>query len=206
MIKTIIFDLGGVIILEPHDSWKTFLPKMAAMFGIDSDVLASEFINNRVRLQTGKMTLLDLFKKISSVSGRQTDPKDLLQKYLELYKESCGGEYDMKLLDIVHKLRRKFKVACFTNIEIEIAEFHRQKGLFNNFDYAFVSTEMGMRKPDLVSFQYVIKKLGINPSEGIFIDNHKAYVTGAKKAGLNGIVYTKREKLIKDLSKFIEIK
>ncbi len=201
MIKAIIFDIGGVVVIEPHDSWKNIFSKLGPLVGISIDTLISKFKDNMVPLQTGKITLLDFYKNlIENTNRNDLTPEKLLRKHLELYKK-LSGHYDTNLINLIQKLKQNFKVACFTNTEVEIAEFHRERGLFNYFHRVFISTEIGLRKPNPKAYEHVIKELGIKPAEGIFIDNNREYVDAAEKVGLRGIVYVNIQKLAKELSK-----
>lgn len=54
-------------------------------------------------------------------------------------------------------------------------------------DY-FLSHELGMRKPDLAAFEYVIKRLGIEPNRIAFFDDLEENVMAAQKVCMNAFV------------------
>lgn len=202
MIKAIIFDVGGVVVIEPIDSWKDIFSELGPIIDINIDILISKFKNDMIPLQTGNITLLDFYKNlIESTNRNDLIPENLLKKHLEIYKK-LSGRYDTKIISLIKKLKHNLIVACFTNTETEIAEFHRKRWMFNYFHHVFISTEMGLRKPNIEAYEYVTKKLGIKSSECIFIDNNKEYVEAAEKIGLKGIVYVNIDKLIEELSKY----
>lgn len=192
MIKALMFDIGGVVVIEPHDSWKNIFSELGPPAGINPRVLVSEFLSSMKSVQTGNMTLLEFYRKFTG------SPESLVKKHLEIYMK-LSGRYDPEMLGLIKKLKRKFVVACFTNTEPELTGLHRKRGLFARFDRAFISTEMGLRKPDAAAYRHVIKELGISPEEGVFIDNSGENVNAAEKAGLHGIIYTDMSKLKKDL-------
>jgi putative hydrolase of the HAD superfamily len=66
-------------------------------------------------------------------------------------------------------------------------------------DGAIYSFDVGFRKPDKMIYQKSCEIVNVNPGECIFIDDLKENVKGAKKIGLNGLHYTKLEKLENDL-------
>ncbi|MFA4855277.1 MAG: HAD-IA family hydrolase [archaeon] len=203
MYKAIIFDIGGVIVIEPHDSgprdsWKGILAEVGSIFGLDSSLLVSGFKENEVALQKGEMTLLDFYKKIIGKLGRKDlDPQQLLDKHLEVY--SRKGPYDNEMLKLIERLKEKFAVACLSNMEPEIGEYHRRNGLMKRFAKCFISAEIGLRKPDKDIFQKAVKSLGCLPGEIVFIDNCKKYVDVANSMGMQGILYERLEKLKADL-------
>ena len=202
MIKAIIFDIGGVIIIEPHDSWKIIFSELGPSMGISPDILISNFKNNEHDIQIGRITLLDFYRKLLKTLNRDDiEPEVLLQGHITLYNK-VSGKYDKKLIGIIKKLRQKFKVACFTNTEVEIALLNKKRGLFNYFDQIFISTEMGLRKPNPESYRYVVNAIEIEPDEAIFIDNNKEYVDAAEECGIKGILYKNVEGLVKELAKY----
>ena len=55
---------------------------------------------------------------------------------------------------------------------------------FDLFEVAYLSNEMGMRKPDVEIFDFVIDQNKLNPEQSLFIDDSPQHLVGAKKAGL----------------------
>ena len=59
------------------------------------------------------------------------------------------------------------------------------KNDFNEqFIKAYYSQELGLRKPFLESFQYILKEQGLDPAETLFIDDTLKNIEAAKKIGL----------------------
>lgn len=194
--------MGGVIIIEPHDSWKDIFSELGPSTGINPSVLMSGFKNNEHDIQTGHITLLDFYRRLLKTLNRDDiEPEELLRRHIGLYNK-VSGNYDTRLISLIQRLRKNFIVACFTNTETEIALLNKEKGLFNYFDRVFISTDMGLRKPNPESYKYVIHALGIKPAEAVFIDNNKDYVDAAEGVGLKGIFYKDVDQLIQDLANF----
>lgn len=59
------------------------------------------------------------------------------------------------------------------------------------FDKAFASGVEGMRKPDLVFFQHIIKETEVHPSEIIMIDDTPENVCAARSQGMYAILVDK---------------
>lgn len=198
MYKAIIFDIGGVIVMEPHDSWKGILAEVGTTFGLNTSMLISCFKENEAVLQKGEMNLLDFYKKATEKLGRKDlGPHRLLDRHLKIY--SRNARYDGNMIDFIERLKERFVVACLSNTEPEIAEHHRKKRLMERFAKCFISTEMGMRKPDKNIYQKAIEELGIQPKEVVFIDNNKEYVDAADGIGIKGILYEGLKKLKAEL-------
>jgi putative hydrolase of the HAD superfamily len=199
IINTLIFDLGGVVVFETPNLLKTIFTDMSKETGISYETFDEGLKKYKTDVQTGKMTLLDFYKNNLS-SSQKTDikPEQLLQMHLSIY-EKYSGEYDNEMLELIKKLRNNYNTVCLTNTEPEIAELNRKKGLFNYFNRSFISTEMGLRKPDTAVYEKVLDELQIEPQQAVFIDNISSYVEAAEKTGMSGIVYSGIERLKQDL-------
>jgi putative hydrolase of the HAD superfamily len=57
------------------------------------------------------------------------------------------------------------------------------------FDAIIVSAEVGLVKPDPAIFAFACEKLGVDPKETIFIDDHEEYLVGARSLGITTILY-----------------
>lgn len=192
MINTIIYDLGGVVVFETQDLWKSIFSDLlntANTTRIDLKTLESHLERYKSDIQTGKMKLYDFYRKVlNSVQENDANPEKLLQIHLDSYTKH-SGKYDRNMLELINHLREQYRVVCFTNTEPEIAKLNKKRGLFDYFEGAFTSSEMGLSKPDPKSYQKVLDELRIKPQQAIFIDNDQNNVEAAKKIGINGIVY-----------------
>ncbi len=56
-----------------------------------------------------------------------------------------------------------------------------------HFQDIFVSSRMGMRKPDQVAFEWVVEAMDTAPERILFLDDHPANVDGARRAGLTTV-------------------
>ena len=54
----------------------------------------------------------------------------------------------------------------------------------DNFSYTFESSKIGMRKPEIEIYKYVIKKLKVNPENILFIDDLGINLKPAKIIGM----------------------
>ena len=196
MIKAIIFDIGGVVTTGLHNSWSDILAEMSSSAGVDTETLIASFRKFENEIHTGRMSLRDFYARTKQAN--KYDPEEMARKHIEVYAR-LFGRYNQTVLDLIERLRQRYTLACFTNTEIEVAEFHKAEGLYKRFDYAFVSTDMHLKKPDPRSYNRVIETLGIRPEEGVFIDNNSPYVEEARKIGLKGIVFESSRQLIREL-------
>jgi putative hydrolase of the HAD superfamily len=58
----------------------------------------------------------------------------------------------------------------------------------STFKTIYVSSELGVRKPDPRSFSLVAERMGVQASEVLFFDDSVENVDGAVSAGMRGVV------------------
>lgn len=67
------------------------------------------------------------------------------------------------------------------------------------FDDVVLSFQHGMAKPDVTIFELAAERLGVYPTDCLFIDDVEKYCEGARQAGMKTIVYQNVEQTIKDI-------
>jgi HAD superfamily hydrolase (TIGR01509 family) len=127
----------------------------------------------------------------------------LLALHLAVYAAETA-RLDRRVLELIETLRRRYLVACLTNTEVEVGRYNRDRGLFGPFDRAFLSTELGVGKPDRAVFERVLEALGCAPGEAVFTDDNPANTDGARAAGIHAIHYRDFESFSRDLARVLE--
>ncbi|MBA2319849.1 MAG: HAD-IA family hydrolase [Deltaproteobacteria bacterium] len=79
-----------------------------------------------------------------------------------------------------------------------VAEKNRFEG---RIDRWFVSSETGVRKPDLGAYLGAASALGRDPSECVFVDDRLVNVDAAREAGMCAFVFSGAAQLVADLSR-----
>jgi putative hydrolase of the HAD superfamily len=175
MIKAVIFDLFGVI--YPNAS-RQFFERHKDLFRDDSTSL--DKLNLQIDL--GKITRAEFFAdlekeiRVSANKIKAEIDKDLI--------------LDQKLKEFIKKLRLTYKTAILSNAgQEEIAIMYRDKidTLFNTIT---VSYEAGIVKPSKEIYFICAKRLGVKPTECLFIDDSAVNIQVAQKLGMKTIYYT----------------
>jgi putative hydrolase of the HAD superfamily len=55
------------------------------------------------------------------------------------------------------------------------------------FDDIFVSSELGVRKPEQRAFETVVQKMGVDPASVLFFDDLPQNVAGAEALGIRAV-------------------
>ncbi len=201
-IKIIIFDLGGVLV---ESSRLNVSEEVAKIIKVEfKDFLKSNenFYNLTV---TGELSLLDYYKKTLEILDiKNFTPQELLARHLEVYDDNF--KINNEVINIINKLSKskKYKLISLTNTEKEIAQRNRIKSpIFNYFKINYLSIDLGLMKPNLDIYEYVIDDMKANPYEMIFIDDKEENLIPAKKLGMKVIHFKNPEQLEKELTSLL---
>ena len=184
-IKAVIFDMGGIL-EAPFDD--VLFPELARTLGMPEPQLRQARSADSLALTLGRMTLREFYARVAREAGSAVEADAAVARHLAVY-EAATGPLDAGVLALVQGLRRRHVVACLTNTEVEVGRFNRDRGLYRAFDRAFLSTELGLHKPERAIFDRVMAELGFAPAEAVFTDDKRENVVGARTAGLHAIRY-----------------
>lgn len=199
-IKAVVFDIGGI--LEPPFDDLLFA-EMAAMLGMPEPRLRWHRAEDALALTDGRMTLREFYARVVAGSGRPVASEAAVARHLAVYR-AATARLDERVGGLIRELRRGRLVACLTNTEVEIGRLNRERDLFAHFDRAFLSTELGLHKPDREIFERVLAELGCAPPEAVFTDDKLENVAGALATGMRGIHYRGFEGFSRDLAQLLE--
>ena len=198
-IKWIIFDLGGIIILETSDLINN---KIADILNIPDEKLKETAGKLHRQITAGAITLLEMYSIITKELSIHISANILLEEHLKQFR-MLATKHNAGVVDFIKTLKNVYKVACLSNLELEIADICRETKLFNYFDRAFLSTELKMQKPDLNVYLKVLDELECKPNEIIFTDDRIENVNAANKIGIHALHYSNLEQLKFDVEEIL---
>jgi putative hydrolase of the HAD superfamily len=106
------------------------------------------------------------------------------------------GEFPQQKIDLLLRLKEQMPIYLLSNTnEIHMPKVYEAWNKVSNipmdqiFTEVFLSFEIGKRKPDVSTFNWVCEKLQIDPSKTLFLEDSPQHIEGAKKAGLNTFFY-----------------
>ena len=87
--------------------------------------------------------------------------------------------------ELVRSISSSMRVGCLSNTNALHAERHwTEFGIADLFEDRFLSHEIGLLKPDLAAFEYVVERLDCPAERILFLDDNQINVEGARAAGL----------------------
>ena len=105
----------------------------------------------------------------------------------KIMKETFFTNY--KYLDGIPKLLEKMKqrgIPChvLSNYPIWFESLNEKVGLDQYIEEMFVSYKIGIRKPDIAIYEYVLQKLNVQPQKILFVDDRLENCTAASSLGM----------------------
>lgn len=177
MIKAIIFDCFGVIYPDTLT--------MVQHTYLKNDIAKQQKIREvRKVCDRGEMSRDDFWDEVARIFN-------IPRAELDVELDKVRGA-DWELLEYIKDLKKNYKTAILSNVGAGFIEriFDHDRKQQDYFDVLAVSGQIGTLKPDPKAYLYTADKLGIEPSDCVFIDDKKRMVEGAEQVGMQGIVYT----------------
>jgi HAD superfamily hydrolase (TIGR01509 family) len=195
-IKWIIFDLGGIVVPEVGNLIRH---KIANELNVSEEDMKQTFIKFQPQLMKGSLTLLEMYAIITNELSASISPDHLLLVHLNEYKKHALT-HNKDTVEYIESLKSEYKVACLSNLEIEIHDICKNTGLYSYFDKVFLSLELKLQKPDLDIYLKVIEELKCLPNEIIFTDDRIENVNAANNAGIHAFHFSSLEQFKLDIS------
>ncbi|MDE3185799.1 MAG: HAD family phosphatase [Bacteroidota bacterium] len=199
-IENIIFDLGGVLLDIDYNLTRIAFEKLGV---VQFDEMYSQANADQLfqKLETGDISEGNFYKEINRSTGLQLSEIEIREAWnamlLSFREES---------LTFLDQVRDRYKIFLLSNTNhIHHKSFYeiyhqkeRGKSFEQYFDKAFYSFEIGLRKPEAICYEWVLKDLKIVPEKTLFIDDSINNIEGAKLVGLQTVHLT-AEKRIENL-------
>ena len=85
---------------------------------------------------------------------------------------------------------RKRPRGPITNATTRLDEHLDKLRLTTEFDHVFNSSEMGFAKPDVQIFELACDRLGLTPSDVVFVDDSPSHVEAAASVGIRAHLFS----------------
>ena len=191
MIKAIIFDCFGVLL---GNAYKMHLTEVEH----EDPERANEIRAINHASDMGILTREETAEAISSLFGMEAEEFLEEQNQLEVPNK--------ELLEYIAKLKQSYKIGLLSNISSrERLSIRFLDGeLETHFDTVVASGDEGFVKPQAEVYQIAATRLGVLPTECVFIDDIAEFCVGARQVGMQAIQYQSNQQVITDLNALID--
>lgn len=191
MIKAIIFDCFGVLL---GNAYKTHLMEVES----EDTERANEIRAINHASDMGILTHEETAEGISALFGME--PEEFLheQQQVEVPNQT--------LLDYIATLKPHYKIGMLSNINTrERLSMRFAPGqLQAAFDTIVASGDEGYVKPQREVYEIVATRLGVTPSECVFIDDIAEFCQGARETGMQAVQFISNEQCIADVNTLLD--
>ena len=195
-VDALLFDLGGVV---TDIDFNRVLARWARFAGCDQAALKSRFVADLPYRQHEIGTLSDEDYFASLRLSLQIDISDA--QFLEGWNDIFVGE--MPGMNAVLKQAAKtMPLYAFSNTNRPhvLHWSKRFEAICSHFTEMFLSSTIGMRKPDAAAFDYVIGRIGVPAERIVFFDDVLENVHGGAARGLRAVHVATRSTVAETLA------
>ena len=199
-IKSIIFDLGGVILNLDYSKTEDEFKKIGVLHFKElysqkkQTVLFDDFEKGKIKPEE----FISSFKESENLKIKEID-------FINAWNAMLL-EIPIKKLQFIGGLKKDYKIFLLSNTnEIHIKKFEDDlkknnilEQFYKCFDKIYYSSRMGKRKPDENCFNQVLEENGLVAENTFFIDDSIQHIEGAVKAGIKTF-HLEKNKSILDL-------
>lgn len=196
MLKAIIFDMGGVLLLNDINQ---VYEKLAEKLGIKPGLLPDLIRQNRRKFMNGEYSAEGFARLIKESFKLNDDVTEIIGKWEESFESSI--ELNDELLSLITRLKQKYKIAMLTDAPPLHSIVNRKKGIYEPFDPCIISCEIGLVKPEKEIYELLLKELKQQPSECLVVDDSEVNIQTAKSMGFRTILFRGNAQFAEELKR-----
>lgn len=189
MIKAVIFDMFETLITH-FRSPLYFGAQIAEDMGIPEKKFREIWDPTDYDRTIGKMTLEEVFEQILRASNKYDAElvKNLADKRRDC-KMECFNHLHEEIIPMFEALKKKgYKVGLISNCYFEEADVIKESVLWQYFDVACLSCELGVAKPEEEIFRRCAEELGVSYEECLYVgDGGSHELETAERLGMKPV-------------------
>jgi putative hydrolase of the HAD superfamily len=207
VIRSVMFDFGGVITDSPFDAFQRYEEAQGLAVGTIRTINSTNPHDNAwAQLERGDVDMAEfcrLFEGEALALGHRVDAVAVMAGLV--------GEVRPAMVEVVRRCAAQFKTACLTNNFVlsgtadqaaarpDIAE------IYALFDLVLESSKVGVRKPDPRFYQMACEMLAVAPDEVVYLDDLGINLKPARAMGMHTIKVAAPDEAIEALSSILGI-
>ncbi len=192
----LLFDLGRVVL---DTDFERVMARWAADAGCQPADLASRFVVNDSfkHHETGKIDDAAFFADLRASLGIGLTDAQFLEGWNAIFAGEMPG-----IAPLLADAAKRMPLYAFSNTNPgHVAHFSKAYAdVLSHFREIFLSSTIGLRKPDAEAYDHVVKAIGVPASRILFFDDSAANIEGARARGLGAIHVTSTDDVARALT------
>ncbi len=184
MIKAVIFDLGRVLVdvdLTQGIFRYLNIPTANADLKLMEKLFADSYFQNYVR---GKLSPQEFHEIFCRQTGIDLNYEDFKREWCAVFREMKGMD------ELVGQLSKKYRLGLLSDLGPLHWEYVKNNlPLLKYFTDPLLSFETGCLKPEPRCYLLAAQSVNCSPRDCLFIDDRPVNVDGAKREGMEAVVF-----------------
>ncbi|UFZ05982.1 HAD-IA family hydrolase [Bradyrhizobium ontarionense] len=184
MADALLFDLGRVVI---DIDFVKVASRWAAHAGGTTDDIAARFVRDEIYHQHERGAVSDaaFFANLRTQLGIDITDAQFLDGWNAIFVGPMPG-----IAPLLARAADKLPLYAFSNTnQPHIDHFSpRYADLLGHFREIFLSSSIGLRKPDAEAYAHVVQAIGVPAERIVFFDDLAENVDGARACGLKAVL------------------
>jgi epoxide hydrolase-like predicted phosphatase len=193
-VDAVVFDIGGVLEVNPPTSWQERWTTRLHLSPVDFEQILADIWGPGA---TGAATLDEIECRTAAALG--LDDASLIELMNDAWTEYVGT-LNREVADYFVSLRPRYKTGILSNSFVGAREREQcAYGFEDMCDVIVYSHELGYLKPQRESYEAICACLGVAPEQTILLDDTQANVDGARAVGMKAVTFNDTRQALADL-------
>jgi len=203
-LRAVVWDFGGVFSSSPFDAFARYERERGLPDGLLRRINSINPDDNAwAKLERAEITAYAFdtaFDAEARALGHAVPGSDVLRLLF--------GEIRPAMVEALRRCRQVFRTACITNnfgdLGPGVVSPDRERAwreVTGLFDFVLESSKVGVRKPEPAIYHMACERLGVAPSEAVYLDDLGINLKPAKALGMTTIKVTDPDVAIAELER-----
>ena len=184
MIRAVVFDFGNVICRFDNG---IVLERLARNSGLTIQELKRIVHDSRDLIpdyEKGLVSSEGFFHRLATLIGLKMSMREFAQAYTDKFTPIP------ETMELIRSLKGKYRLGLLSNTsELDFEHGIKVTDVFPLFDAVTLSFEVHALKPARELYLDILRKLDVEPSESVYIDDVEENVDAAAGIGMNGVLF-----------------
>jgi FMN phosphatase YigB (HAD superfamily) len=182
----LLFDLGRVVL---DIDFNNALACWAGHAGCEPAQLVGRFVHDDIyqRHERGEIEDAEFFASLRASLGVGLSDAQFLEGWNAIFAGEMPG-----IAPLLKRAADRLPLYAFSNTNSAHVEHFLQAyaGVLGHFREIFLSSSIGLRKPDAAAYDHVVKAIAVPASRIVFFDDLAENIEGARARGLTAVHVT----------------